>query len=86
MTESLEIPMEHETEEGTLSETEESDCAATSEVSEPHAFPQSNCCCAHDWPYFKDPLHPYDYSGDWDLEEEWRMRARPNPAKEPPNR
>lgn len=38
--------------------------------------PQSHCCYSHDWPYFKEPVHPYDYSEDCDLEEEWnRKRA-----------
>lgn len=38
-------------------------------------FRHSNCCYSHDWPYFREPVHPYDYSGDWDLEKEWKRRA-----------
>jgi hypothetical protein len=34
-------------------------------------FAQSNCCYSHDWPCFIEPVHPYDYSEDWNLEEEW---------------
>ncbi len=36
---------------------------------------KSHCCYSHDWPYFRDPVHPYDYSGDWSLEKEWEERA-----------
>ncbi len=35
---------------------------------------ESHSCYAHNLPYFKDPVHPYDYSEDWDLEEEWNRR------------
>lgn len=40
---------------------------------------ESHCCCAHDWPYFRDPVHPYDYSADWDLEIEWNERMTTAP-------
>lgn len=45
-------------------------------ASQDHAseFPQSNCCYSHDWPYFKEPVPPYDPSTEWDLEEEWNKR------------
>ncbi len=35
---------------------------------------QSHCCYAHNWPYFKEPIPPYDYSDDDDLEREWKER------------
>ncbi len=38
-------------------------------------FWHSNCCYSHDWPYFREAVHPYDYSGDWDLEKEWKRRS-----------
>lgn len=37
-------------------------------------IPQSHSCYSHSWPYFKTPVHPYDYSEDWDLDEEWNKR------------
>jgi hypothetical protein len=37
-------------------------------------FTQSNCCYSHDWPYFREPVHPHDYSEDWNLEEEWNEK------------
>jgi hypothetical protein len=37
-------------------------------------LPQWNSCYAHNWPYFRDPVHPYSYSEDWDLEDEWNER------------
>jgi hypothetical protein len=58
---------------GRILEDQEKDdiSAAGHELSE---FPQSNCCYSHDWPYFTEPVPPYDYSKDWDLEEEWNRR------------
>lgn len=41
----------------------------------------SNCCYAHDWPYFRDPVPPYDYGDDRDLDAEWRMRLRAGPGR-----
>jgi hypothetical protein len=35
---------------------------------------ESHSCYAHNQPYFKNPVHPYDYTGDWDLEDEWNRR------------
>jgi hypothetical protein len=35
---------------------------------------QSNSCYSHNYPYFNEPVHAYDYSEDWNLEEEWNAR------------
>ena len=31
-------------------------------------------CYSHNWPYFRQPVYPYDHSGDWELEDEWNRR------------
>ncbi len=45
-------------------------------------YPGAHSCFAHNWPYFRDPVHPYDYSEDWELEKEWNMRQAEKSKKE----
>ncbi|MHC1730024.1 MAG: (deoxy)nucleoside triphosphate pyrophosphohydrolase [Syntrophobacteraceae bacterium] len=35
---------------------------------------RSHCCFAHNRPYFKEPVLPFDDSDDWDLHREWNER------------